>query len=99
MLYGPCHDGEPAWLAVAGKVTHANGTAERRALETMLKARRKASGRRITAGEDKAYDTAGHVPKTDVKLGTIAISTVLTDTVCDEKATDPVVNLPADVGW
>jgi hypothetical protein len=38
-------------LAVAGRVTHANGTA----------ARRKAAGRRITAGEDKAYDTADHV--------------------------------------
>jgi transposase len=48
-------------LAVAGKVTHANGTAERRASETMLKAKRKAAGRRITAGEDKAYDTANHV--------------------------------------
>jgi hypothetical protein len=48
-------------LAVAGTVTHANGTAERRASETMLKARRKAAGRRITAGEDKAYDTADHV--------------------------------------
>jgi len=29
-------------LAVAGRVTHANGIAERRASETMLKARRKA---------------------------------------------------------
>ena len=48
-------------LAVAGRVTHANGTAERRASESMLKARRKATGRRITAGEDKAYDTADHV--------------------------------------
>ena len=48
-------------LAVAGRVTHANGTAERRASEIMLKARRKAAGRRITAGEDKAYDTADHV--------------------------------------
>ncbi|HEX6771183.1 MAG TPA: IS5 family transposase [Acidobacteriaceae bacterium] len=48
-------------LAVAGKVTEANGTAERRASEAMLKARRKAAGRRITAGEDKAYDTADHV--------------------------------------
>ena len=42
-------------------ITHANGTAERRASETMLKARRKVAGRRITAGEDKAYDTADHV--------------------------------------
>lgn len=48
-------------LAVAGMVTHANGTAERRAAEMMLKAKRKAAGRRITAGEDKAYDTADHV--------------------------------------
>src|ERR1700710_1407360 len=44
-------------LAVAGMVTHANGTAERRAAEIMLKARSKAAGHRITAGEDKAYDT------------------------------------------
>src|SRR6201991_362127 len=48
-------------LAVAGMVTHANGTAERRASEIMLKARSKAAGRRITAREDKAYDTADHV--------------------------------------
>jgi transposase len=48
-------------LAVAGMVTHANGTAERRAAEIMLKARSKAAGRRITAGADKAYDTADHV--------------------------------------
>jgi transposase len=48
-------------LAVAGMVTRADGTAERRASERMLKARRKAAGRHITAGEDKAYDTADHV--------------------------------------
>jgi transposase len=48
-------------LAVAGMVTHANGTAERRASEIMLKAKSKAAGYRITAGEDKAYDTADHV--------------------------------------
>lgn len=48
-------------LAVAGKVTEANGTAERRASEAMLKAKRKAVGHDITAGEDKAYDTADHV--------------------------------------
>ena len=42
-------------------VTHANGTAERRASEIMLKARSKAAGHRITVGEDKAYDTADHV--------------------------------------
>ena len=48
-------------LAVFGMVTHANGTAERRASEIMLKARSKDAGRRITAGEDKAYDTADHV--------------------------------------
>jgi hypothetical protein len=48
-------------LAVAGMVTRAYGTAERRATEIMLKAKSKATGRRITAGEDKAYDTADHV--------------------------------------
>jgi transposase len=48
-------------LAVAGMVTLANGTAERRASETMLKAKAKEAGRRITVGEDKAYDTADHV--------------------------------------
>ena len=48
-------------LAVAGMVTHANGTAERRASEAMLKTKARAAGRRITAGEDKAYDTAEHV--------------------------------------
>jgi transposase len=48
-------------LAVAGMVTEANGTAERRASETMLKKKAKRSGCRITAGEDKAYDTRDHV--------------------------------------
>lgn len=48
-------------LAVVGMVTLANGTAERRASERMLKAKVKEVGHRITAGEDKAYDTADHV--------------------------------------
>jgi Transposase DDE domain len=48
-------------LAVAGLVSQATGTAERRASEAMLKAQRRQAGRRITAGEDKAYDTAEHV--------------------------------------
>ena len=48
-------------LAVAGMVTHANGTAERRASEIMLKVKSKEVGHRITVGEDKAYDTADHV--------------------------------------
>ena len=48
-------------LAVAGVVTHANGTAERRASEEMLKAKSKAVGHTITVGEDKAYDTSDHV--------------------------------------
>ena len=39
----------------------AMGTAECCASEIMLKARSKAAGRRITAGEDKAYDMADHV--------------------------------------
>src|SRR6202030_2018897 len=45
-------------LAVAGMVTLANGTAERRASQIMLKAKAKEAGCRITVGEDKAYDTA-----------------------------------------
>lgn len=48
-------------LAVAGMVTLATGTAERRASETMLEAKSKQVGKRITVGEDKAYDTADHV--------------------------------------
>lgn len=48
-------------LAVAGMVTHANGTAERRAAEAMLKTKSKEAGHRITVGADKAYDTAAHV--------------------------------------
>jgi transposase len=48
-------------LAVAGMVTQANGTAERRASEAMLETKSKEAGRRITVGEDKAYDTADHV--------------------------------------
>jgi transposase len=47
-------------LAVGGTVTEANGTAERRASEAMLKKRAKGS-KRITVGEDKAYDTSDHV--------------------------------------
>src|ERR1700757_3696847 len=50
-------------LAVAGMVTLANGTAERRASEAMLKAKSKEVGHRITVGEDKAYDTSDHVAK------------------------------------
>jgi transposase len=48
-------------LAVAGVVTNASGTAERRASERMLKAKSKEAGRTITVGEDKAYDTSDHV--------------------------------------
>ena len=49
-------------LAVAGEVTQASGTAERRSSERMLKRlKKRLRRRRITAGEDKAYDTADHV--------------------------------------
>jgi transposase len=48
-------------LAVAGKVSLANGTAERRTSEEMLKAKSNQAGGRITVGEDKAYDTKDHV--------------------------------------
>jgi transposase len=45
-------------LAVAGEVTEANGTAERRSAEAMLRRlKKRLKRRRITAGEDKAYDT------------------------------------------
>jgi transposase len=47
-------------LAVAGTVTQASGTAERRSSEKMLKRKAK-RGRRITVGEDKAYDASDHV--------------------------------------
>jgi transposase len=48
-------------LAVAGQVTQANGTAERRAAEAMLGRKARAVAKRITVGADKAYDTADHV--------------------------------------
>jgi hypothetical protein len=48
-------------LAVGGMVTLATGTAERSASEKLLKAKAKETGKRITAAEDKAYDTADHV--------------------------------------
>jgi hypothetical protein len=49
---------EPA--GVGGMGTQANGTAERRASEALLK--KKAEGlRRFTVGEDQAYDTGDHV--------------------------------------
>jgi len=48
-------------LAVAGMVTPATGPPARRAWESMLAAKAKARGGRVTAGEDKAYDTADHV--------------------------------------
>jgi len=48
-------------LAVGGTVTPANGTAERRASEALLKQKTKETGRTATVGEDKAYDTKDHV--------------------------------------
>jgi transposase len=48
-------------LAVAGMVTAASGTAERRAAEAMLKTKARQAAQRITVGEDKAYDTTDHV--------------------------------------
>jgi len=48
-------------LAVAGMLSQATGIAERRVSEAMLAIRRKLARRRITVGEDKAYDTADHV--------------------------------------
>ena len=48
-------------MAVAGMVTHANGTAERRASEIMLKARLKPLAAALRQVTSKAYDTADHV--------------------------------------
>jgi len=48
-------------LAVDGCVTEANGTAERRASEGMLNRLAKRKRRRLTVGEDKAYDTSDHI--------------------------------------
>ena len=56
-------------LAVAGMVTHAGGTAERKASLKMLKKIARKKKHRITAGEDKAYDTRGHV--TDLRANNI----------------------------
>ena len=50
-------------LAVAGLISKATGTAERRASEAMLAIKRRLAGRRITAGADKAYDTTDHVAR------------------------------------
>jgi hypothetical protein len=44
-------------------LSKATGTAERRASEAMLASRCRLAGRRITVGEDRAYDTADHVAK------------------------------------
>jgi len=48
-------------LAVAGQVSEANGTAERRCSENLLTKLARKLRRRITVGADKAYDTADHV--------------------------------------
>ena len=47
-------------LAVGGMVTLADGTAERRASEALLKKQVKGS-KRITVGEDKGYDASDHI--------------------------------------
>ena len=46
---------------MTGLLSKATGTAERRASEAMLAIRRRLARRRITVGEDKAYDTTDHV--------------------------------------
>ena len=60
-LYGPRRHGEPAWACRGRHGYPRQWHRQRRASEIMLKARSKAAGRRITAGEDKAYDMADHV--------------------------------------
>ena len=69
-------------LAVAGVLSKATGTAERRASEAMLAIRRRLAGRRITVGEDKVLrhcrscgeavrrrDHAARMPRCLVRLG------------------------------
>jgi transposase len=56
-------------LAVAGMVTQADGKAERRASLKMLKKIARKNKRRITAAQDKAYDTRDHV--TDLRKNNI----------------------------
>jgi transposase len=85
-------------LAVTGMVTLANGTAERRASEAMLKVRSKQAGHRITVGEDKAYDTFDHVAK--LRALNVTAHVTQNDTVTktgkrrrsaiDERTTDPL---------
>ena len=48
-------------IVVDASVTHATGTAEREAAEAMAMDRRALSGRRITLGADKGYDTRDHI--------------------------------------
>ena len=48
-------------IVVDARLTHATGTAEREAAEAMAKGRRTQSGKRITLGADKNYDTKSHV--------------------------------------
>lgn len=48
-------------IVVDGCVTHATGTTEREAAKAMAKEQRSRSGRRITLGADKGYDTKAHV--------------------------------------
>lgn len=48
-------------LVVEASVTHATGTAEREAAEALAHEQRARSGKRITLGADKNYDTKGHV--------------------------------------
>lgn len=50
-------------LVVDGRVTHANGTAERDAAEEMGSEKRACAGKRITLGSDKNYDTKDHVAR------------------------------------
>jgi transposase len=65
-------------LAVAGMVTQANGTAERKASLKMLKKIARKRKRRITAGADKAYDTKNHVA--DLRANNITPHVAMNDT-------------------
>ena len=65
--------------------------------EIMIKAKSKAAGRRITAGEDKAYDTADHV----ANLRAINVTPHVTQnnavTITGKTATAPSTNEPRGI--
>lgn len=80
-------------LAVAGLVTHATGTAERRASELMLKAKAKATSGRITMGAQSGRPS--HSKKTDRKTDNSARKLLSFDWTSTRKRASVVAKGPA----